>query len=57
MDFGPFRLDVYAGFTAGLERLGMGLLGQMGFFDRVKVLFDLKEGVFFVEVGDGSPLP
>jgi hypothetical protein len=46
---GVLALDVYAGFTAGLDNVGLGLLGQNGFFDRAKVLFDHKAGLFHVE--------
>lgn len=49
MDFGQFRLMAYVGFTAGLEHLGIGLLGQSGFFDQVKVAFDLPNNVFVVQ--------
>jgi hypothetical protein len=43
-------LDVYAGFTAGLDGIGFGLLGQSGFFDRVKALFDHAAGMFHIEI-------
>jgi hypothetical protein len=41
--------QVPVGFTAALEGLGFGLLGQNGFFDRFKVEFDLRNKVFFLE--------
>jgi len=37
------------GFTPALEAFGVGLLGQQGFFDRFKVEFDLRAGVFYIE--------
>ena len=46
---GVVTLDVYAGFTTGLDGIGLGLLGQCGFFDQVKVLFDHAAGLFRVE--------
>lgn len=51
IDFpGVVTFDVYAGFTAGLDGIGLGLLGQCGIFDRVKVVFDHSGGVFHIEV-------
>ena len=47
---GLTTLDVYAGFTTGLESYGLGLLGQTGFFDRFPVAFDLKNGIFMIDV-------
>ena len=44
-----FSLNANIGFTSGLEAQGIGLLGQCGFFDRVKVLFDHKARVFQIE--------
>jgi hypothetical protein len=39
------------GFTEGLNHLGMGLLGQEGFFNRFQVSFDLcRSGLFHIEV-------
>jgi len=38
-----------AGFTEGLEIIGLGLLGQTGFFDQFTVTFDHRAGVFHVE--------
>jgi len=45
-------IDADIGFTTGLEAQGMGLLGQDGFFDRTKVLFDRAQGVFHIETPD-----
>ena len=42
-----------AGFTDGLEAQGIGLLGQSGFFETFRVLFDLKAKVFTID--DGKP--
>ena len=38
-----------AGFTEGLEAIGLGLLGQAGFFDQFTVTFDHRAGVFHIE--------
>lgn len=35
-----FSFDFYAGFCETLEHVGLGLLGQNGFFSRYKVLID-----------------
>ena len=43
---------VYAGFTVGLDNVGLGLLGQSGFFDRVNVCFHHRSGIFAIEFGD-----
>lgn len=40
--------DVMAGFTEGLDAQGIGLLGQSGFFDRYKVIFNQKRGIFTI---------
>src|SRR5216684_4035818 len=42
--------DVYAGFTEGLDAWGIGLLGQSGFFDRFSTRFDLKHGLFQIDI-------
>jgi len=39
---GSLVVDVYAGFCAGVDALGMGLLGQTGFFERFGVSFDRR---------------
>ena len=46
---GVFALDVYVGFTRGLERLGFGLLGHDGFLDRVTVIFNHRLELFTIE--------
>ena len=38
-----------AGFTAGLDPIGMGLLGQSGFFEAFQVMFDLKSKRFYIQ--------
>ncbi|MGH8459159.1 MAG: hypothetical protein ACRESV_07400, partial [Nevskiales bacterium] len=45
-----FDHSVYAGFTEGLDLWSVGLLGQSGFFDRMKVSFDLCRGTFEIEI-------
>jgi len=53
LDFGPIRFEAYAGFTPGLEAQGLGLLGQCGFFDRLKkIVFDHQGGVFHLETSE-----
>lgn len=47
---GVTALDVYAGFTPGLDNVGVGLLGQSGFFDRVDVLFNQRLGTFSIDM-------
>ncbi len=42
--------DVYAGFTEGLDAWGVGLLGQSGFFDRFPASFDLRNGLFQIDI-------
>ena len=39
----------HAGFTAGLEAQGLGLLGQSGFFENYHVTFDHKKREFHIE--------
>jgi hypothetical protein len=51
MEFpGVIVLDIYAGFTVGLENVGLGLLGQCGLFDRAKILFDHPGGTFSIDI-------
>ena len=47
---GISEIPIYAGFTAGLEPWGVGLLGQTGFFDRFNIHFKLAEGLCYIEV-------
>jgi hypothetical protein len=35
-----FEFDLYAGFCDSLEHVGLGLLGQNGFFSKFKVMMD-----------------
>ena len=51
------KIDTYVGFAASLDAVGLGLLGQMGFFDRVNVRFDYREKLYFVEVDDPPSKP
>jgi hypothetical protein len=44
-----FSFKTYAGFTAGLEAQGMGLLGECGFFENYLVTFHYKGRVFHIE--------
>ena len=41
--------SVYTGFTQGMDAMGLGLLGQDGFFDHFRVEFLLGQGIFTVE--------
>jgi len=45
--------DTYAGFTQGMDRMGLGLLGQRDFFERFRVEFDLSKRVFTIETAEG----
>jgi hypothetical protein len=47
---GLTRFPVFAGFTPGLDQLGLGLLGQSGFFDRFNISFNLRQGIFEIEI-------
>lgn len=50
LDFGVTQFSVYAGFTTGMDALGMGLLGQAGFFERFKIVFDNANKLFTIEM-------
>jgi hypothetical protein len=39
----------YTGFTEGMDQMGLGLLGQDGFFARYRVEFTLSKRVFTIE--------
>jgi hypothetical protein len=41
-----FDFDLYAGFCETLEHVGLGLLGQEGFFSRFVVSFDRQQSSF-----------
>ncbi len=45
-----FAFVARAGFTAGVDALGMGLLGQAGFFDRCVVAFDRARETFTIDI-------
>jgi hypothetical protein len=42
--------STYAGFTAGLDPQGIGLLGQEGFFENFSAQFDRSTKVFHIDV-------
>jgi hypothetical protein len=44
----PITFQIDAGFCESLEHVGMGLLGQGGFFSTFHVSFDLPNGLFRV---------
>jgi hypothetical protein len=50
LDIRVTRVPIYAGFVAGLDTVGIGLLGQAGFFDRFDIHFRLREGFFDIDV-------
>jgi hypothetical protein len=39
----------YSGFTNGVDSIGLGLLGQAGFFEQFRVEFQHKQKVFTIE--------
>lgn len=43
------RFEAYAAFSQGLNGVGLGLLGQSGFFEQFRVEFDLKRKTFLIE--------
>jgi Aspartyl protease len=49
LDLGVAQLPMYVGFTTGMDQLGLGLLGQTGFFESFKVTFDYKNRLFTIE--------
>lgn len=51
---GLIRFPVFAGFTSGLDPLAIGLLGQVGFFDRFNLAFRLSEKTCLIEIPDRS---
>ena len=42
----PLAFPLYAGFCETLEHIGMGLLGQEGFFSRFAVSFNNAQSYF-----------
>jgi hypothetical protein len=50
---GPtMTFQTFAGFTAGMEAQGIGLLGQVGFFETFPVLFNHRGKVFSIDLPD-----
>jgi hypothetical protein len=49
LDLGLLQFTVYAGFSPGMEHLGIGLLGQVGFFERFRITFDYANKLFVLE--------
>jgi len=49
LDLRVTQFQVYAGFSAGLDELGIGLLGQEGFFEKFKIMFDYSNKIFALE--------
>ena len=49
IDLGVIQVPAYSGFSAGMDQLGFGLLGQVGFFDRFRITFDYANSVFVLE--------
>jgi hypothetical protein len=43
------------GFTQGMDAIGLGLLGQDGFFDQYNVEFRNAEGIFTIEAARELP--
>src|SRR5262249_15504213 len=46
---GGLRFSTLVGFTQGLEAQGIGLLGQLGFFENYQVLFDHRAKQFHID--------
>jgi hypothetical protein len=46
---GLVQFPVYVGFTTGLDEIGLGLLGQNGFFDRFHIHFKLSQRIYEIE--------
>lgn len=44
------EFHAFAGFTAGMDAQGIGLLGQLGFFEAFQVTFNHKGKAFSIEV-------
>lgn len=41
--------ETLAGFSAGMDKFGCGLLGQRGFFETFKVIFDGKNHLLKIQ--------
>lgn len=50
-----FSFKTMAAFTIGMEAQGLGLLGQTGFFENFKTVFDHKAKTFHIETPDEPP--
>ena len=48
------EFSAYVGFTAGMDNLGFGLLGQEGFFDKYNVEFLHQQKRFTIEPTESS---
>jgi hypothetical protein len=46
---GQMSFPVHAGFTTGMDHLGIGLLGQAGFFEKFKITFDYSNRIYTLE--------
>ena len=42
------EVSTRAGFTAGMDAQGIGLLGQLGFFDKHSVMFNQRQNAFTI---------
>src|SRR5271165_4117831 len=56
IDFGAGGFEAYVGFTSGMDSHGVGLLGQVGFFDRFEIMMSHKTGQFHINLPD-PPAP
>jgi hypothetical protein len=55
---GPtMTFQTYAGFTAGMDAQGIGLLGQVGFFETFPTFFDHRAKVFAIDLPDPATPP
>jgi hypothetical protein len=43
------EFSAYTGFTQGMDQMGLGLLGQVGFFEHFRVEFLLSKNAFTIE--------
>jgi hypothetical protein len=41
--------SAYTGFTEAMDNMGLGLLGQEGFFEQFRVEFQLSKNIFTIE--------
>jgi hypothetical protein len=49
---GALVISATVGFSEGVNAFGVGLLGQVGFFDRVNVQMNYRKREFFIETDD-----